>query len=983
MAGHRLRLLGEATLEVEGRPPVRLERRAAGVLAYLALEGPTPRSRLAGLLWPDTPERTARNNLAQTLHRLRQAALGYEAAGGDEVLRLAEGLEADAAQLVLLSFQGRYAEVLGLAGELLRGHDYDDCPDFADWLVAEREHLLGLWREALAQEAERLERGGDLRAALALVSSLIQADPVSEEGCRRLMRLYYLLGDRGAALSAYHRLQATLRREMGLEPLPETQALAREIAQGALLPAQGPPIRREIPLALLRPPVLSGREREWALLEEARESGKALFVSGEPGIGKSRLMLDFAASWGRWFLIEARPGDAAVPFTTMARGLAQALRDHPALPLPGWVGLELSRLLPALAEGPPPPLRSAVVEADKLHLLAALGEVMRLLGEAGVMTLALDDLQYMDPASFEAAVHLIQRSLSPQPGPFPRVISSFRSGELSPWALTTVQQLVKADLILQVELEPLSPQAVGQLLETLDLPGLDPAGLAPLLSRHTGGNPLFTLETLRALWQSGGLQRPPERFPIPHRVKELIAHRIETLSPAALRLAQVAVVAGEGFDLELAARVLAAEPLDLAEPWAELEAAQILREGRFAHDLMREGVLEGIPAPVQAHLHRQVALALEQTGAHPAHVARHWLLANEAEKAARWWLLASRYYQNRSLYAEALAMLEEALACGQEGAARAEARLLMADIYREQRRYQEAEALLLGLLADPLPLRMRIEALRTLAYLHIGDHPRAAGYALEAYRLAQKLGDEELTHLTRTAYAAALWGLGRIAEAVGLLESELARAHPDPRHRIRVFAYLGALYAHQGRFAEAYPLLEEAHHLAQAQDPYWRVLVTAFLVGADVERGEPLAHREQAEAARALGPFDVSEYLELVLARAYLEAGEAGEALKLLAGHPGEALGPAYACLACAYRSQAHLGLGQEEAAQEALKEALALAEGLEGAPRALIQVVVAASRLGETAQALLARIPPEALGPADRRGLLEASLAPNLPDPA
>lgn len=161
MAGHHLRLLGEATLEVEGRSPVRLERKVAGVLAYLALEGPTPRSRLAGLLWPEVPERMARNNLAQALHRLRRAAGGYQATSGEGVLRLAEGIEADAAQLVLLAFQGRYAEVLGLEGELLRGHDYDDCPDFADWLLAERERLARLRREALEAEAERREREGE------------------------------------------------------------------------------------------------------------------------------------------------------------------------------------------------------------------------------------------------------------------------------------------------------------------------------------------------------------------------------------------------------------------------------------------------------------------------------------------------------------------------------------------------------------------------------------------------------------------------------------------------------------------------------------------------------------------------------------------------------------------------------------------------------------------------------------------------------
>jgi len=157
-------------------------------------------------------------------------------------------------------------------------------------------------------------------------------------------------------------------------------------------------------------------------------------------------------------------------------------------------------------------------------------------------------------------------------------------------------------------------------------------------------------------------------------------------------------------------------------------------------------------------------------------------------------------------------------------------------------------------------------------------------YAHEAYRLAHELGDEELTHLALTAYAAALWGVGRAAEAARLIEPELARDHPNPRRRICVFAYLGALYAHRGRFAEAYPLLEKAYRLAQEQDPYWRVLVAVFLVGADVERGEPLAHLSLARAAQALGSFDVSEYLELVLARACLEAGEFTKAPRAFAG---------------------------------------------------------------------------------------------------
>lgn len=971
MAGYHLRLLGEATLEVKGRSPVRLERKVAGVLAYLALEGSTPRPRLAGLLWPEVPEHTARNNLAQALRRLRQAAGGYQATSGEEVLRLAEGLEADAAQMVLLAFQGRYAEVLGLEGELLGGHDYDDCPDFADWLLAERERLARLRREALEAEAERREREGELRGALAHALRLQESDPFSEEHLRRVMRLHYLLGDRGAALSAYHRGQERLRRELGVDPLSETQVLRRIIERGTVLPGPKPRPRREIPLALLQPPVLAGREREWALLEEAWQAGKVVFLTGEPGVGKTRLLRDFARSKGTYIWAAGRPGDQGTPFGLQARGWREALRQFPEIRLPSWVRRELARILPDLFPEAP---RSGKDPANRLRLFAAIAELVRELGRY-VGVLAMDDLHYMDAASAEAGAYLMAQFVPTPPGVL-RNLNAYRRGELPAEAQATIDGLVEAGLAVRIVLEPLRPTEVEALLASLDLPDLSPARLAPALCRHAGGNPFFLLETLRALWEAGEWPGKPSRFPTPPRARELIAHRLGTLSSAALRLAQVAAIAGGDLNLELAAGVLESTPLELATPWAELEAAQILREGRLAHDLLLETVLEGIAPPVQAYLHRQVALWLGRTGAPPARIAQHWLWAGQEEQAARAWLEAGRDYQARALYAEALAMLEQALVHAQENATRAEAQLVMADIYREERRYSEAEALLGALLQSPLPLRLRVEALRTGTYLAIGDHPRAAKYAQEAYFLAQKLEDEELTHLTLTAYAATLWGLGYSAEAVRLLEPELARDHPDPRRRLRLSAYLGAVYAHQGRFTEAYPFLEEAYSLAQGQDPYWQVLVAAFLVGADVERGEPLAHRELAQAARALGPFDVSEYLALVLARAYLEAREPETALELLAERPGQYLGPAYACLGLAYGSQTLLALGQEGAAREAFREALALAERLEGAPRALAQLAVAGSRLGAGVQDLLERIAPGTLGPADQRSLQEAGLA-------
>ncbi len=83
-------------------------------------------------------------------------------------------------------------------------------------------------------EAARLEREGDLGAALEMAGRLLDADPVSEDAYRRMMRLQYRAGDRAAALRVYRRCEEMLAREFGAEPLSETRELAREIDEGTL-----------------------------------------------------------------------------------------------------------------------------------------------------------------------------------------------------------------------------------------------------------------------------------------------------------------------------------------------------------------------------------------------------------------------------------------------------------------------------------------------------------------------------------------------------------------------------------------------------------------------------------------------------------------------------------------------------------------------------------------------------------------------------
>ncbi len=577
----------------------------------------------------DSTEDTARSSLRQRLFRLRNS-VGFDLIVSDEPLRLEPSLEVDAVRFESLIFTSEHTKAFELEGELLAGNDYDDCPDLNDWVFAARERLESSRQEALASEANRLEASGDYSAALKRAEQFLLRDPISEDGHRRVMRLHYLAGDRPAAIRAFERCQTVLESQLGVEPLIETQNLAKLISNGDLLPQTAPVTRINLPLQVLRPPVLAGRSHEWAQLEAAWEAGQVVFISGSPGSGKTRLMIDFASSKGNFSSIEGRTGDAGVPYSTHARNLKRTLATIPKMfeQLEPWVRRELSRLLPELEPEAPSPIRD---ENEKLRFFQAIEHVTQRVVEHGIACIVLDDIQFMDAGSFEVGTFITSRSLE-EVNCFPRSLNAFRTDELSPEILIRVHELVSSGSAILIALEPLSIEAVGTMLEGIEISDLE--RLAPALTQYTGGNPLFIVETIKHLIETKQINLEfPTQLPPPGKVGALIRHRLESLSSGALRLARVAAVAGTDFSFELATNILEVGALELTEPLSELEQAQVLVGERFAHDLIFEATLEGVPTSIQNLVHKRTAEYLESHNGNPARIAQHCLAAGEPLQA--------------------------------------------------------------------------------------------------------------------------------------------------------------------------------------------------------------------------------------------------------------------------------------------------------------------------------------------------------------
>jgi DNA-binding SARP family transcriptional activator len=645
----RLTVLGPTALAGQGVQMAPLERKLAACLTYLALEGATPRSRLAGLLWPESPEATARNNLSQMLRKLRLFA-GHDLVTGGDLLALDLGVAVDVTRRQTAYTQGQTAELLSDPGELLAGLSYDDCPDLDDWVTAERERFAEIRVQACRLEAGRLERDGQYASALEMARTTLQLDSVSEEAWRRVMRLHYLSGDRPAALRAYHKCKEVLRREFQAEPLPETQHLAREIDRGTV-PAPQVATRTELPLAVLRPPHLVGREAEWARLEAAWNAGQWIFISGEPGSGKTRLAHDFAASKGGYITYLGRPGDRVQPWATLTRMSRINTARRPDLVMEPWVRREMSRLVPELlapSERPGP-----ITSDEELLTFREAHMIWTIAVHEGLLSNVCDDWQFYDDQTNQMGMYMFGTSFPlGQPGGMPRLLATFRRGELPPESTELVRHTLDLGIAVLIDLEPMGARAADTLMTDIGVPA--DAALRARLWRHCAGNPHFLLETVKLLLEAGSLDGSlPEPLPLPEQVRTLIGRRLERVSGPALQAARAAAILQSDFDVELVSQMLGAPLLDLAPAWEELEAAQILSGSRFAHDLVFEAVSAGIPGSVRGLLHRAAARTLEAHGSGAARVARHWQEGGKPDLAARAFLRAAREAHDQYLLTDA------------------------------------------------------------------------------------------------------------------------------------------------------------------------------------------------------------------------------------------------------------------------------------------------------------------------------------------
>jgi DNA-binding SARP family transcriptional activator len=325
LARFLIRLLGPFEVRVEGEPISGFHSdKVRALLAYLCVEAEKPhrRQRLAGLLWPDLPESSARTNLRHALADLRgviseRAESERHGARIDFLHATRQTIQFNIDSdiwvdtLDFLATVGKtQAPITELEeamtwyrGELLEGFSLPDSSLFEEWLLLQRERFQRLALDTLGQLARDYALRGSYEKALEHAWRQVDLDPLRETAHRQVMRLMAYTGHTSEALAQFETYRVLLSKELGTEPLAETSRLAEEIREGRLpIPAPFsvylPGFLTDETQTLAEQPIFVAREEELRclgrFLDQAHGGrGGVALVVGQAGTGKTALLREF------------------------------------------------------------------------------------------------------------------------------------------------------------------------------------------------------------------------------------------------------------------------------------------------------------------------------------------------------------------------------------------------------------------------------------------------------------------------------------------------------------------------------------------------------------------------------------------------------------------------------------------------------------------------------------------------------------------
>ncbi len=853
--------------------PLPTRSTAKTLLAYLLLNKNKTHSRshLATLLASEASEERARRTLSQALWQLRQSiVIPLIHSDGEQIYILPDApLSIDVTQFTALidpqqphtPLSNDRATAWQQAISLYHGDLLDGFYD--DWVLLRREQLREIYLQTLSSLGKWEKENGRYQSALNHLLQLLQYDSLRESAHREVMRCYALLGRPEAALRQFDLCTQILSHELDIAPEPATHQLRQEIITHRKTDRS---TTRQTILGNSDTLPLIGRKKERTTLlrllkNSSQQQGSIALIESPAGTGKTHLLQTIAqdATWRNFQVLWGTTSEsgATIPYgaiiTTPALTPLHIAQLHNIIE-PVWMNL-VAQLIPELAVNPPQSPSSptdtplnAQLQLDQIHLLEeALVRLLIGWSKLSPLLIILDDVHQADSATFDMLTLLAQRIAKQRIV----LIVSYRGEEAR-----------KTSFVWQ-GLQTLDETAVSQRLILTDLPRNNSSHLirtalqldtpAPTFEQRifeaTSGNPLFILETLRALRDSGVLHRNEQEewttdwdtitvdyseITLPAHLDKAIQQRIKQLHPHTRQLLKAASVLQSEFNLPLLQAISPLETEQTLTAVTDLIQKQFLTEHpatyTFNHQTIRQATYATLTPDAQQQAHQRTANALTTLQPQAVEsIAYHYHQAQQPTQAIHYYQKSAQNALQHFALATARLHLDHALALADAANLPANDRFTLhaqhetiAEVLGDYD-MRHSDLLQMARWAAGNPQQAIETERRFVSYYTFAAPPnfdKAVQHAEAGLHLAQQLGDAVCIAAMHTAWGHTLTVRGDMEEALPHFDKALTLHQHlnDPQAHATLLRNYATALRTVGQHPDALKAVQSALRLLEQSD---------------------------------------------------------------------------------------------------------------------------------------------------------------------
>jgi len=676
-----------------------LRRIPRAILFYLASkENPVGREELISLFWENTTDAKARRRLQENLSRLRKAL-----PDSSILLTHADTVELDINRIYVDSIA--FEDILDQTGKtpwqipqtdplpdlifeklksaaniwrgtgFLSGSYFSGTVELDNWLTRMSSHYNYLQGSILERLAYHASIVGDLEASLSYCQSLIDIEPLHDDFHFLYLQILIELGRTSAAKIHFDKTVDLYSQLLNTNPPDKITNLSRYFN-----PSENDELRLKQPKWHLHKSMempFVGRKEILLELRHWVNQHKGVFVLGESGSGKTRLIRKYTNDLSlikniRGIVSNCRPEEISLPFQPIREAFRMYMTSEEWHAIPDVWAANLLGIFPELIELRPnltySQLPSDPDQAQSL-LLEAIRQAFIVIKADKPLFFVIDDLHWADEATLNALAFLLPRE------PFSNqasLITAARSEDLSPHLEHSLNSIQQSKDGVVINLPGMTNNEIADLAKSI-LAIIPPYNFIERLSRASGGNTLYVLETLRAI-----IDQNPDLFfsdeillPVTENLRNLISNRIQKLSKSTRRILEAASVIGNEFDPKIINSIVEQDESKIIDALEELENNNFITIPQekqstgiysFVHETIREVLQNEINVTRARHLNTKAAQELERKhGDILIHrLAHHYEAAGEYLRAFRLWIRAGNQARELIATQEAYSLYQRA-----------------------------------------------------------------------------------------------------------------------------------------------------------------------------------------------------------------------------------------------------------------------------------------------------------------------------------